>query len=443
VRLAWDLLDPKFEEELRTRYGYVDSATEEVMVTADRVRTVDGEEIVGLIVHRTEDAIHIKTAQRLIALPKLRVAGPAVLVRAPALDIYTREELYQKELAERRSDLARTGKQGAEANFALAQYCERILDYASAVHHYEEAARLEPDWRPKDLAAALARSRRKAEAQEQIDALGEIRRERQLGHYELALDLVAAFRTQYPDSPLAEDLRTMEASVERARERELSEAVVRRWHTWAIRLTREAARKLDYDAALEWVGSELPGEIRAAVRADLAEIDPEITMERVEELWRARPLARSHHASYGSGTWLLGDDRARAGLDDEEEEAAPTDEREEARRDLEERIRRFLDRQRTVDRARGGEAGGDPAAFWKEWGSTGRAQWLLAYWAEFSGDVEVVHVRFRPCRECGGRGVREIGYSGPAVSGQSGQRSRLVSCPSCHHVGIVRRISYR
>ncbi len=442
VRLAWSLLDPRFEQELRAEFGYLDVANEEVMVTADRIRTVDGEELIGLIVHRTEDALHIKTAQRMIALPKLRIAGPSVLVRAPALDIYSREELVQKELDERRGALGLEGARGAAAHFDLAQYCERILDYASAVRYYELAAAKDSSWRPKDLESALLRARRKSEAQGQIDALREIRRERQRGHYESADLLVQAFRVEYPGTPLMQELKDLEASIGRAREEDMAKAIVSRWHAWASRLTKQAGRKSDYSEAIAWVESELSNEILSGVQSDLGELDPDISPGRVRSIWEAREKPRSHHASYGFATWLLGDSRARAGMKTEEEKPKAS-RRDQARQDLEDRIQRFLERQKSVARASGGRAEEDPAAYWESMSSSGRAQWLLAYYAEFSGDVEVLGIHFRSCRDCGGTGVQEINYVGPAISGEKRARSRLASCPTCHHVGIVRRVSYR
>ena len=442
VRLPWHLLDPRFEAELRAQFGYLDLATEEVLVTADMIRTVDGEEIIGLIVHRTEDAIHIKTAQRLIALPKLRVSGPGVLVRAPALDIYTREELYQKEIFERRGALGLEGASGSEAHFALAQYCERIYDYANAARHYELAGASDSSWRPKDLESALSRARRKAEAQGQIDLLREIRRERQRGHYEGAETLVAAFRVEFPNSPLLQELNQLSASIGRAREDDLVEAVVKRWHAWAGRLTKEAGRKTDYSEAIAWVESELSKAIVSGVQGELIELDPDIAPGRVRAIWEARKKPRSHHASYGFATWLLGDGRARAGMESDEDKPK-ADSRDQARQDLENRIQRFLERQKTVARASGGRSEEDPAAYWKQMNSSSRAQWLLAYYAEFSGDVEVLDIHFRACRDCGGTGVQEINYFGPVTSGEKRARTRLASCPTCHHVGIVRRVSYR
>ncbi len=443
VRLAWDLLDPRFERELRERLGYLDLAGDELLVTADLLRTIDGQEIVGLIVHHTDDAVHVKTASTLVAIPKLRIAGPATLVRVPALDVYTKAELYQLESAARRDELEAGGARGAAAHFALAQYCERILDYANAVVHYEQARAEDPGFRPRDLADATARAERKAAAQEQVDFLGEIRRERQRGNYERALSLAASFPSLFPKSPLFEELYELRASVERSRLGALTKAVAERWHHWAGRLASQAARELDFDAAAAWVERRMGEEVLSAVAGDLRGIDSGITPERVRELWFARDEKRIHRASYGSGTWLLGDEKARAGLEVDRGANPPKSERDAAREDLEDRIRRFLAQQGTGSRGGRARTEIEPADYWKTWTSAGRAQWLLAHYAEFGGDMELRDVQFRACGECGGTGVNAIEYSGPAVSGSSPSRTSRLACPICQHVGIVRRVVYR
>jgi endogenous inhibitor of DNA gyrase (YacG/DUF329 family) len=50
---------------------------------------------------------------------------------------------------------------------------------------------------------------------------------------------------------------------------------------------------------------------------------------------------------------------------------------------------------------------------------------------------------FRNCPECGGKGVREIINTGSARSNSRGAQTQIIACPTCHHVGIWRRISFR
>ena len=84
----------------------------------------------------------------------------------------------------------------------------------------------------------------------------------------------------------------------------------------------------------------------------------------------------------------------------------------------------------------------DPNAYWSQWPSANRTQWVLAYYVENSGDFKPEKVRFRNCRECGGTGTRQVVFTGGAIAGaQAGER--LVPCPTCHHIAVVRLIKYR
>src|SRR5206468_681168 len=118
---------------------------------------------------------------------------------------------------------------------------------------------------------------------------------------------------------------------------------------------------------------------------------------------------------------------------------------------LEDRIKRYLENQKlTRQSAKAGEdKSDDPQAFWEGWNWAGRAQWVLAYFAEKSGEFRDIQARFENCRECGGTGFRDMLFTGNAASsteegkGSAQSGAVLVPCPACHKIGIVRRIRYR
>jgi hypothetical protein len=450
VELGWSFLDPSQGEELRTRFGYVDVVAEEVMITADRLLLDDGSELVGRIVNRTDDAIWLKTAERTVPVPKRRVTGASTTVRVPALDVFTKEELYQNEVFQLQDRLELPGRAGAEAHLELARFAERLFDYTHAAEHYRLAAKLDPTFEPGIVAGAIARSEAKAALQDQVDLLSEIDLLRARKQYPKALEKLATFPKLYPESPLLDDWNDLRARVARYQERDLREAVVGRWHYWSVALARKAAReKESYEAALAWLEDGMGEELVQHVQEDLQAIAPGISPDDVRKLWEEREGGRYHQASYGYGTWLLGDERARAELEAEAEaEEAEEGSQSDARKELEERVKRYLENQELARRALSG-GGADatagleqPEDFWKRWTSASKAQWILAYYVENSGDFRLQRVRFANCRECGGTGARQVLYTGSAITGsESGER--LVPCPTCHHVGVLRRVRYR
>ncbi len=447
VRLPWSMLDPAEEKTLKTRFGYVDTVAEEVMTQADRLTLTDGSEIVGLIVRRSDEHVYVKRADSTVPVAKRLISGAATIVQVPALEIFTREELYQQKVFELQGALQEEGTLGAQANFELARYCESLFDFANAARHYRFTAEADPAFEPDVVSASIARAELKASLQEQVDHLAQIDLWRARKRYDRALELVATFPNLYPQSPLMDDWIRMRDRVRRYQERELREQVVRRSHSWATKLARQAAREIDsYEGVLDYLDEKMAEDLLEGVHKDLLPIAPDIELPTVRRLWDERTGGRYRQASYGLATWLLGKDKAQARLEEEEEEEEVAEgSQAEARRELEARLRRYYENQTLARQAKsgGGALGEDPETFWESLNSGARSSWILAYFVENSGLFRIERIRFAPCRDCGGTGGKDVIFSGAAmVGGQEGGRD-LVPCATCHTVKIVRRVRYR
>jgi hypothetical protein len=237
--------------------------------------------------------------------------------------------------------------------------------------------------------------------------------------------------------------------VTKARERALGDLVVKRWYGAAAALARDAAAK-EFDEVLAWLDEGMQEEVFQAVLEDARRVQADVEEDALRQLWLEREPGRWRLASYGYGTWLLGEDKALEGMEEEEEEApVAVTAKDQEREELEQRIKRFLENQELRRSAKSSQdKQDDRAAAWKAISSTARSQWILAYYAESSGDMEVKpRVAFRACRECGGRGVREVVVTGDARTrrgeNQSGSGLHKVECPSCRGLGVIRRIYYR
>ena len=448
VRLPWARLDPAEEENLRLRFGYVDAAADEIMVTVDRFPLRDGTEITGLIESRTDQYIYVKTAESTIPIPKTQIAGASTVVQVPALDIYTRGELYQQRVLELQADLLAEGEVGAKANYETAEFCERLFDYPRAAHHYRKAAELDPTFETELVLIAISRSEMKAEQQEQVDMIAQIDLYRARKRYDLAVELIQKFPVEFPDSPLMEDFRKMQDRVAKYQERDLRAETVRLWHKWTGKLTGQAARELKtHEAVLAYIEDGLLDELRTGVVEELQRLAPGIEPDEMQRFWDERKGGRRRQATYGLGTWLLGEDRALAELVSQEEKKEPAEKgsQGEERQKLEERIKRYLENQELARKAKvGGESDeDDPEKFWAQWNWSGRSLWTQAYFVEHSGLFRLEKVLFNNCRGCGGKGVREVIFTGSAVSGDAGGNHRLIRCPTCRGIARTRRIKYR
>lgn len=455
VELPWSFLDPGESEQLRTRFGYVDTQSEEMMIDGDRLVLADGSEMIGRIVDRDDNYVWLKRSEGTIPVPRRSVTGASTLVRVPALDIYTKEELYQQKALELQAALLAEGNEGARAHDELAQYCEALFDFEHALQHYKHTSNLDPGHEPVRITDALARAETKAALQEQVDLMAQIDVWRARKRYDLAIEGLKTFRDVYPDSPLLDDLNKLQDRVAKYQERDVREEIVRVIHSQSVRLAREAARdagrreskgEATFESVLGYLEESMAEDLMRNTQKALEELAPGIEEDQIQRMWLERQGGRFRQASFGNGTWLLGEGRALATYEDEGEvtdKAPEKGSQAEARKKLEERMSRYMRNQELSRKSKsGGGADGDPGEYWNDWDYAGRYNWILAYFVEFSGMFKIERVRFANCRECGGTGAREFSFSGSAISGQSAN-SRLIPCPTCHTIGRVRRIRYR
>jgi len=440
ARLPWSFLHPEEELELKTRFGYVDLSGDEILVEAERIVTNDGLELIGRIVDRTADAIVVKTSNGTIPVPKSRVTAAPTLVRVNALLVWTRAELY----AQQASLLDLTT---AEGHYELARFCERMTDFVHAAEHYKKAAELDPSFRKDEVTAGILRATEKAARQDQIDWLSDIDDLVGRKRFDEALARADAFAAKFADSPLIPDAKKKKERATKARERYIGERVAQLWFVKAANIARSKSTDSSFESTLTYLDGAMQKDVLDAVTTAAQAISKEASSDVVRRLWIARKKERWQRASYGLGTWLLGKDAALKGEEGTEEKPAVTGADKE-RADLEKKLQRFLQNQEVARKSKSSADQKDEReTAWKELPSISRAGWILAYYAENSGDFEVMaKPLFGNCRECGGTGTRLLTIAGAnvskaAVGKDSGEQ--VIECPACHGLGVVRRISYR
>lgn len=441
VRLPWTFLHPEEERELRTRFGYVDLSGDEILVDADHIVTVEGAEITGIIVDRSGDTLLVKTSSATIPVPKNRLAGVPAVVQVPASEVYTRAELYAQ-------GLANADTSTADGQFELARWCERIHDYAHAVEHYKQAASLDATFKIDDVRASLERATQKAAHQDQVDYLADVDALTARRKFDEAIARAEAFKERYPDSPLASDAKRSRDRAVKARDKFVADRVATLWFVRTGALARTMAGKLGYEAAVEYAGSQMQKDVLAYVVKEAALITKEANEDVIRNFWKQRRKIRWSRATYGLGTWLLGRDAALKGNEPEKKAETPVSAKDKERAELDAKLRQYLQNQEMARKAKStAEQKDDREAAWKELSLDNKAGWILAYYVENSGDFEIdPKPTFTPCRECGGEGTRILSLAGANVSrsavGKNGTDTKI-ECPSCHGLGVVRRISYR
>ncbi len=439
VRLPWNFLDGPQENELRAKFGYVDVLSDEVLVPADLIVLVDGTELIGLVTARDGSSVVVKSASGLVTIAAARVATISSIEAVPALELYTKDELYSAELV--KTDLATAAGQAD-----LGAFCERIRDFQRAATHYEAALKLSPG--SPELQFALDRASAKAVVQVQLDALAEIDHLKRRRRYQDALAAIEAFPERFPETPLRTELFKLRDSVLKARDRALRDLVPSRWFFWSSRLARRASGSETLEQIEAWAAEGMAEEVLAKVTEDARELAPDIEPENVRKYWNERKRGRWRVISYGNETWLLGDDRALREYEPKTDstEKEPESELEATRKQFEEKLSRFLASQERQRRTRTNEdESAEREDAWRSASLDDRARWTHAYFIEFSGSFDL-HPKLlsRNCRSCGGAGVTEVIYTGSARTGdETGAGSELYKCPTCHGIGQVRRIQYR
>ncbi|MFT5153471.1 MAG: hypothetical protein ACI841_003472, partial [Planctomycetota bacterium] len=333
-----------------------------------------------------------------------------------------------------------------ESIWELGNNCERILDFAHAVEHFQIVIAIDPDFRREAITAKLAAAIRKAAQQEQIDYLREIDQLRKKKYFNRALALADAFGDTFRDSPLYAEVNKKKVQVQVARDKALTADVRNEWLRWMGRFARQAAIDKSYEECLDYAAEGLGEDIINKVTEVLIErgyVDME--SEQVRQFWEKRKRSRWATASYSYGTWLLGKEDAQKGMnEDKDKDQSQLSNTQKQRASTAKKIERYLKSQQMARKARSRTDDAENyEAFWAIFSVNSRSKWITAMYVENGGDFEInPKPRLIPCADCGGAGAREVIYTGGGGDGNDAG-SQLVACPMCHQVQVIRQIRYR
>lgn len=439
LRLAWSDLFPGEAERMRAALGYAEAAAVPTTV-AHRVLLRNGKEVVGRILRQDAGGIEVRTLESTLLIPPQLVAAPPEEIVVEAATVLTPEQYWAERLPEVPAD-------DGHANYRFAQELVQMFALDRAKEHFTIARALaaasadQPLLRRVD--AALQSLEQLILNRDEAEALEAIRKAMYRERFEEAEAALAAFAAEFPQPRLRGEFLDLRSKFQTAREQAIVRYLARNWYSRAMDEVKRKAldREAAVDQLLSWVESELSAAIRQRLAAELAPMDDELDPAALDGLWARRleqGVAR-HRASFGEGTWILGEERARAGMDKGAEEKQD-DGKTAAQKEMEERVQRYLKNLEAQRRAANGAAEGEatPDDWWRQASVTERAQFLLAYYAEFTGDFQVTTVEFDACPTCGGTGVIES-----IEAGAQGAQTRRLKCGLCHGVAVRRAVSFR
>ena len=442
IRLRWEDLIMRDAERLRASFQLVGEGQGDLVTfRAFRVlRKTSGapKELIGELVARDGQKITLRTLGNTLDLPLASLTGTPQYVDVPIRDILTPDEIYRRKLTEIDPG------EDADKHVLLADYLIRVEDLARAKEHLTQAQTLGGGSQPNKITGMLERVDTMLANKAEADHLREISIAANRNNFTKAQELIAAFEQQYPSSKLANEFERRKALVEKARERFFIDKVTDDWYRYARDAAKVIARSRGLGVeearvqAAEQMGQTIRERIARARKLEVEEVDAFF-----KRRFEFPTVPKVQLATYGQGSWLLGEkdlmaDTAR-GKVAQKNEPKQNEQQDQVRRELERRLREFMRRQ--------GRRGGQnpqqeqhkldsPDEWWKDASTRERQLFVLATYAERSGDMQIETASLRECMTCGAQGTIQV------PTNQVGRMAN-VTCPTCHGLKYFRAIRFR
>jgi len=438
VHLRWEHLPPAEVTRLKESRGFTGEDPQPWLVDVVQLVMKNGTTESGVLVADGKpDAYTLRRRNGNDSFPKQYVRTLETS-RVDGLSVYAPDDLYGVMLAELGAPST------AAQHFTLAVACEGAGLYGQALEHYAAVQQLDPKLKAELIAARLPRLAIKLEDKAETAFLDDIRNKLYRKLFDDAFAMVKQFRTQYPASRQLGDLAVLEADIGRQRKAFYSARVVGDYFSFLGKALNEIARRdgMTLGAAVQLLDESVHKDVVNRIATTYATSD-----EQTDLLWKARHGGSVRTSSYGTGTFILGEQKALDFFDSADEkadESATKVEEPEQDASLEERIEDVL-KQRAADaksKAKSKSAQRDlsegisPDDWWASVSLDDKVAWLSSYFAEFSGQVDVLRAKPRPCRTCDAVGTID------QMNPEKGQ-VEAVTCPTCKGLKAERLVNYR
>jgi len=435
---VWTDLFPGESDRLHEVFGYVNE-TVMPMVTAQRVLLNNGRELIGRVVSETNSQIELRVKDTRTTFPKQLLAAPIEDVEVEASAVLTAEQFYTERAVQIDSS-------DSMKNYDFAKELEMMFAFEQAKVHFlisREVAMADDDSSLLSrIDGALVQLEQMIANKEEATALEHVK---QLMHRERFTDAkleLAQYNVDFPNAALRGEYLKLSEKFEKDREKSMVNYLRRHWFMRVMSVMRKQAfeKTARLDSLMAWVESEAPQIVRQQFVEELVDMHDALDVNMIDDLWalRVNYSSNSHTAGYGNGTWILGEERARAGLKDTEEDEEQ-DGKTQQQREMEDRMKRYLDNLKNQQSAaKGDDSEVSPEDWWKGSPVTSRLQWLLAYYSEFTGDYQLSSVKFSYCPTCGG-----LGYIETLEVSAEGSARRKFKCHTCHGVQVKRSVNFK
>jgi hypothetical protein len=438
VPLRWEHLPPAEVTRLKESRGFTGEDPQPWLVDVVHLLMKNGTTESGVLVDDGRgDVYTLRRRHGTDSFPKQYVRTVET-GRVDGLSVYPPEELYGVMLAELGTPVT------AAQHFALAVACEGAGLYQPALDHYASVQALDPKLKSELIATRLPRLAIKLEDKAETAFLDDIRNRLYRKQFDDALGMVNAFRAQYPASRQLGELSALEGDIGRQRKEFYAAKVVSDYFSFLGKALNEIARRdgMTLGAAVQLLEESVHDDIVKRIATTYRTSD-----EQAAALWTARRGGSVRTSSYGTGTFVLGEQKALDffdSADDPGKKAAPEEAKPEEEESLEKRIEDVLAQRAQQAQARAKQktaqrdlsAGLSPDDWWASVSLDDKVAWLSSYYAEFSGQIKVLRAKPRPCRTCDALGTVD------QMNEEKGQ-IEAVTCPTCKGLKSERLVNYR
>jgi hypothetical protein len=430
MKFAWEQIHREDQDRLRRSLG-LEVVDEGARITIDAVRLhlKSGDVLEGVILTEKEDPnyLWIRRSTGEFKYPK-DVVKREEAIELDILTIYTQEEAYAlkwTELPEEPDD-----------HYDVASWCRQIGYYEKEKEHLLAVQEGAPDYKPAFIRNRLEALEKLVEEAQIMSQIKEIMREVARKKFTEATEAWEALCDEFPDSDIViDDTENVVEQIEQAKVRYTRAVVVSDWYRNMRRILRKKSleKELKLADAKTWANKDLTEEILAKV-SEKRRLDTSDIKTAFEE----RKVFNVYKGNYGTGTFIVekssGSRSGSSGIIDDLGKRLGLDS---ATRD---KVKGMFDSKKGKSSSKKKQL--SPDDWWEAATSDMKYQWLLAYYAENAGDMEIVRTEYRPCTGCRGKGYTSFLTAGGGASReQTGTQHEM--CKRCQGLGKDKIIVFK
>ena len=248
---------------------------------ADEITLNDGSKRIGRIVEQTPDRIIFKDPRSTLEYQRSMIAGAPARVRVAALDVFTKDELFNEKLGS-------VDVTTAQGNFDLALFLSQTQDFARAIQYLNDAKKIDPNFHPGEIQKMLTRLEAQKLRQDEFDYLRDIEFERNQYHYDKAIALCDGFVGKFPKAApeTKADVEKRKKNVLEMKQKAMMRANFDAFYHAADMLARSKAsdRKVGLEAAKAYANGEMKTEVAEATTKAVQRSFPDMTTTESQKL---------------------------------------------------------------------------------------------------------------------------------------------------------------